>query len=146
MRLAKKDRWKAFNETPVGMTRAYNDAAGYVCDKARVGVVLLRREEKRGKVLITATTALSTDWVRQSINLTVSLVSGGKEVRHEHWDDLVIGAAKGAATSALGTFAMGFGTSHSKAPTAEWELTSAEWEALWKESAPTLRVILEIPK
>jgi hypothetical protein len=137
---------KAFNETPAGMTRAYSDASGYVCDKARVGVVLLRREEKRGKVLVTATTALSTDWVRQSINLTVSLVSDGKEVRHERWEDLTIGATKGAATSALSTFAMGIGTSHSKAPTAEWELTSAEWEALWKNSAPTLRVILEIPK
>jgi hypothetical protein len=86
-------------------------------------------------MLIMATTALSTDWVRQHTNLTVSLVSGGKEVRHERWDDLVIGATKGAAASALGTFAMGIGTSHSKAPTIEWELTSAEWEALWKDSA-----------
>jgi hypothetical protein len=135
---------KAFNETPAGTTRAYNDAAGYVCDKARVGVVLLRREEKRGKVLLTATTALSTEWLRQHVNLTVSLVSGDKEVRRQRWDDLVIGTTKGAAANALGTFAMGIGTSNSKAPTAEWQLTTAEWDALWKDSAPTLRVILEI--
>src|SRR5882724_7302975 len=135
---------KAFNETPAGTTRAYNDAAGYVCDKARVGVVLLRREEKHGKILVTATTALSTEWLRQHVNLTVSLVSNGKEVRHERWDDLVIGATKGGGATALGTFAMGIGTSHPKAPTAEWELSPAEWEALWKESTPTLRVVLEI--
>jgi hypothetical protein len=135
---------KAFNETPAGTTRAYNDATGYVCDKARVGVVLLRREEKHGKVKLTATTALSTEYLRQHVNLTVSLLSNGKEVRHEHWDDLVIGTTKGAAATALGQFAMGIGTSHSKAPTAEWQLTTSEWDVLWKDSAPTLRVILEI--
>ena len=137
---------KAFNETPAGTTRAYNDAAGYVCDKARVGVVLLRREEKHGKMLVTATTALSTEWLRQHVSLTVSLVSSGKEVRHKRWDDLVIGATKGAAVNAMGTFAGGIGTSNSKAPAAEWELSSAEWDALWKDSVPTLRVILEIAK
>ena len=80
-------------------------------------------------------------WLRQ-----LTRAGSLQEVRHERWDDLVIGATKGAATSALGTFAMGIGTSHPKAPTAEWELTSAEWEALWKDRAPTLRVILEIAK
>jgi hypothetical protein len=137
---------KAFNESPEGTTRAYTDAAGYVCDKARVGVILLRREEKRGKVVITASAALSTEWLRQHVNLTVSLISTGKEIRSQHWDDLVIGATKGAAVNALSTMALGIGTSSSKAPTAEWELSSADWEGLWKEGAPTLRVILEIPK
>lgn len=137
---------KAFNETPASMTRAYNDAAGYVCDKARVGVVLLRREEKRGHIKMMVTTALSTDWLRQHVNLTVALMSGGKEVRRQRWDDLVIGASKGAAVNALGVLAAGIGTSTSKAPSAEWDLTSAEWGALWQESSPTLRVILEVPK
>ena len=85
---------KAFNETPAGTTRAYNDATGYVCDKARVGVVLLRREEHRGNTRVTATAALSTEWLRQHVNLTISLMSDGKEVKRQRWDDLVIGATK----------------------------------------------------
>jgi hypothetical protein len=137
---------KAFNETPAGATRAYNDATGYVCDKARVGVVLLRREEHRGNTRVTATAALSTEWLRQHVNLTTALMSDGKEVKRQRWDDLVIGATKGAAVNAVGVFAGGIGTSNSKAPTAEWEFTGAEWDALWSHGAPTLRVILEIPK
>jgi len=137
---------KAFNETPEGTTRAYSDASGYVCDKARIGVVLLRQETKHGKTRVTASTALSTDWLRQHVNLTVAILSAGKEVRRQRWDDLVIGATKGAAVNALGVFAAGIGTSTSKAPAAEWEFTSEEWTKLWAGEAPSLRIILEIPK
>ena len=137
---------KAFNDSPAGVTRAYNDATGYVCDKARIGVVLLRLEDRRGKKRITATTALSTEWIRQHVALSVALLSKGKEVRRQQWDDLVLGATKGAAVNAMGNYALGIGTSNSKAPSVEWDLSDSEWSALWEGEAPTLRVILTIAK
>jgi len=136
---------KALNATP-GTTRGYSDAAGFVCDKARISVILVRWTEKGGKVTFTASPALSTDWVRQHVNLTVALRTGDKEIRREHWDDLVIGANSGAAVGALGMFAAGIGTVGSKAPMASWDLTQEEWRALWAGEPPTLRVILEIPE
>jgi hypothetical protein len=134
----------SLNESKPGMTRGYTDASGYVCDKARVTVVLVRREEHGNQVTIDATPALSTDYLRQDVNLTVALMSQGKEVRRQFWDHLTIGASKGGAVTALNVFAMGIGTSHPKAPTAHWEMSKAEWDGLWKDASPTLRVIVDI--
>jgi hypothetical protein len=134
----------SLKESKSGAMRGYTDAAGFVCDKARVSVILVKREEHRDRVTIEATPALSTEHVRQDINLTVALLSQGKEIRRQFWDHLTIGASKGGAVTALNTFALGIGTSRAKAPTAQWEMSKAEWDDLWKDGAPTLRVIVDI--
>jgi hypothetical protein len=134
----------SFLESKPEVTRAYSEGAGYVCDKARIPVILVRREEHHGSTTLEVTPSLSTDYLRQDVNLTVMLLSQGKEVRRQFWDHLTIGAQKGAAVTALGQSAMGIGTSHSKAPTASWSLTGPEWEALWKDGTPSVRVVLDI--
>ncbi len=131
--------------TKPGTMRAYTDAAGFVCDKARVSVILVRYEVHREKVALEATPSLSTDYLRQDVNLRVKLLSGEKEVRSHAWDRLTIGNNKSGSAAALTFFAAGIGTSRPKAMTAKWEMSQAEWESLWKDGqAPTLRVILEI--
>jgi hypothetical protein len=135
---------KALNATPAGVTRAYSDAAKYVCDKARVGVILLQREEKHGSQHLKVSPSLSTGWMRQDVNVKVSLLSEGREIRSTTFDRLTIGGSSKGST-ALGVFAFGIGTSRAKAPSAEWDFRMAEWDALWKpKDPPTLRVVVEI--
>lgn len=132
-------------DTKPGVMRAYTDAANFVCDKASVSAILVRHDTKKGKVILEASPSLTTEYLRQDINLRVALLSGDREVRSQVWERLTIGTDKGAAVAALGFFAAGIGTSRPKVRTARWELSQSEWDDLWKDGkAPTLRVILEI--
>jgi hypothetical protein len=135
---------KALNSTTPGQTRGYPDAAGYRCDQARIGVILVQREERGGTQYLTVTPSLSTERFRQDVNVRVSLLSGGKEVRKSSKTGITIGGQTAGAT-ALGVLAWGIGTSNSKAPKFEWQIPAYEWDALWKaKEPPVLRVVLEI--
>ncbi|HEV7504913.1 MAG TPA: hypothetical protein VGS07_08385 [Thermoanaerobaculia bacterium] len=135
---------KALNATPPGVTRGYPDASGYRCEQARVGVILVQREDRHGTQFVTVTPSLSTERFRQDVNLRVSLLSEGKEVRKSSESGITIGG-KTAGSTALGVLAWGIGTSTAKAPKFEWQIPAYEWDAIWKaRQPPVLRVVLEI--
>lgn len=129
-----------FSEAKPGVARAFTGMSKFRVDKAQVRSVLARREEKGGKTTLIVSAALATEYVRQDIDLTIALVSDGKEIKREFWDDLTIGTDKGFAAAVGAVWASG-----PKSPTARFEFKQAEWEDLWRNgAAPSLRLIIDI--
>jgi hypothetical protein len=136
---------KPMNEVPFGQTRIFWETKRYVCDKARVArVQVTKRQGKRGTVELEISPTLSTDWYRQDIDLTVALVSDGKEIDRKTWDDLTIGNDKSAANK-MGCLVCGASTS--KSPRAVFKLREEEFAAMFGDGrVPIVRVILNVQK
>jgi hypothetical protein len=136
---------KPMNEVSFGQTRTFWETKRYVCDKARVArVQVTKRQGKRGTIELEVSPTLSTDWYRQDIDLTVALVSDGKEIDRKTWDDLTIGSDKNAANK-MGCLVCG--ASSSKSPKAVFKLKEEEFAAMFgDERAPAVRVIVNIQK
>jgi hypothetical protein len=70
----------------------------YVCDKARVQSITVRKEKDRNReVLLNVSALLSTEYVRQDVNLTIQLLVNGEVKQTEQWRSLTIGTNEGAA-------------------------------------------------
>jgi hypothetical protein len=64
----------------------------YVCDKARVDRVSITKETDRPReVLVTVDAMLSSEWMRQDVNLTVSLLVNGEVKKSDEFRALTIG-------------------------------------------------------
>lgn len=70
-----------------------NTRAGqYVCDKARVESVTITKETDRPReVLMVVNALLSSGWMRQDVDLTVSLLVNGEVKKSETFRSLTIG-------------------------------------------------------
>jgi hypothetical protein len=67
-------------------------AGQYVCDKASIERVSLTKETDRPReVLVTVDALLSSEWMRQDVNLTVSLLVNGEIKKSEEFRALTIG-------------------------------------------------------
>jgi hypothetical protein len=82
-------------DLPKDRTRLIKDTAAYVCDQMTVQSVSIRkRAARKGRVELVVTPTLSTEYYRQKIDVTVSLMIGEREVRS--WKDrLVLGLSAG---------------------------------------------------
>lgn len=139
--LARTERKKSIADLPTPGSWVENRGLNrYVCDKAQVQSVSLRRErEKKGKVLLVASPRLTTSWMRQDVNVTVQLVVSGEVKLSEKWEELTIGEEGAAA--ALGVW----GTSSSKAPRTEWWVSAEDLQNWFGEGKDVkLRLLLEI--
>ena len=136
---------KPFNEIQFGQARTFWETRKYVCDKARVvRVQVTKRKGRRGTVEIEVAPTLSTEWYRQDVDLTISLISDGKDLDRKTWDDLTIGSDDNAANK-LGCWVCG--ASSSKTPKAVFTFKEAEFNALFgEERAPLVRVIVDVQK
>src|SRR5687768_15946041 len=78
-------------EAPEG-TAVSASTSRYVCDKARVEHITVRKTTDRPReVLLEVSALLSSKWMRQDVNLTVSLLVNGQVVKSEQFRSLTIG-------------------------------------------------------
>lgn len=126
--------------TAATISRTFTDSARYRIDKAQAKAVTVRRDYAKDEVIVIASVALATEWMRQDLDLTISLIDRGKEVKRQFWDDLTIGSDTNASARMGAVWA-----SRSKTPQAEWRLPRATWDAMFAEGvAPTVRVVIAI--
>jgi len=114
------------------------ETAEFVCDKAVVRAVRLKRTLKRkDKVLVEIIPEVATDWFRQDIDFTVVfLASDGRELGKRTWEDLTIGNDAGGALI--------FGSS-TKSPTLELEMKREEFLQLFvDDQRPMIRIVVAI--
>ncbi len=57
------------------------DTAGFVCEKARVKMVQVWKVQKRDQVTLRVIPMLAAEHTGRAIDVTVAIVSGGKEIR-----------------------------------------------------------------
>lgn len=121
--------------------RTFYGTKTFVCDKARVARVLVRKEAlKKGRLRLVIQPTLTTEWMRQDIDLTVSLIADGKEVRKQTWDDLTIGSDTSSAAKMGAMWA-----SSTKSPAAEFDFQEGEFEALFGSGdPPKVRIVVDI--
>lgn len=116
--------------------------AQYVCDKARVESISLTKETDRPReVLITVNALLSSGWMRQDVNLTVSLLVNGEVKKSEVFQALTIGDpnANWAARN------VSFAGSSSKTRGLRFWLKRAQFnEWFGPESSPSVRVTMAV--
>lgn len=108
----------------------------FVCDRARVErVVFKHKKPKKDFVPITLTAFIQSEWFRQDIDVTLSLIGlDGQVVAKKIWDDETFGNDSG----------MTFG-GHSKYLDLDAKVPRAEWDRwLANEGAPTIKVLLDI--
>ena len=119
----------------------------YTCETARVRMIEVFKEEHRGQVRLKVMPMLATEQRRQDVDITVSLVSDGKEIATPVvFKNLTIGADNSTANklAQLSLYAAAAGST-SKAPAAEFELTRGQFAALWGPNrAPSVRVVVKI--
>lgn len=130
----------SIHDFPINAARTYTETGRYVCDKAQVRMVVVKKleDDKRGAKL-SVSPALSTGWFRQDIDLTVAIVSDGAVVAKQFWHKLTIG--EDSAASKLGVW----GSSQSKSPEAVFNFPAAHWAAMFEGGkAPMVRVVVEI--
>ncbi len=74
-----------------------NSTSRFVCDRARVTQVKVRRGwGSRKKAILEITPSISSGWYRQDIDLTLELVaSDGLVIKRRFWDDMTIGSDSG---------------------------------------------------
>ncbi len=134
---------KSMADVAYGQTRTFWDTKNFVCDKARVArVQVTKREGRKGMVELEVSPFLTTEWYRQDVDLTVALVSDGKEINRETWDDLTIGSDKNAANK-MGCLVCG--ASSSKSPKAVFKLKEEQFASLFSDGrAPSVRIIVDI--
>jgi hypothetical protein len=118
------------------------ETGSFACQQARVRVIEIRKEEKRGKVTLRVLPNLVTKERRQDVDVTVAIVSESKAIRTKSWTDLTIGDDNSTANK------MGFNivgaamASRSKSPEVDFEFTSDEFAALFGSGrAPLVRSI-----
>jgi len=112
----------------------------YVCDKARVQSITVRKEKDRKReVLLNVSALLSTEYVRQDVNLTIQLLVNGEVKQTEQWRSLTIGTNQGAAAY------IPFGGSSPKVREGKWWIKRADFDSWFGEgSKPSVRVMLEV--
>jgi hypothetical protein len=120
------------------------ETGNYSCQRARVRVIEVRKEEKRGKVTLRVLPSLVTQQRRQDMDVTVSVFSDAKEIRTKSWESLTIGDDNSLANRSGSTIGA-FMASTSKTPEADFEFTSQEFVALFgPDRAPSVRVVIKI--
>ncbi|HWM92428.1 MAG TPA: hypothetical protein VN493_16810 [Thermoanaerobaculia bacterium] len=116
--------------------------AQYTCDKARVESVSISKENERPReVLITIDALLSSGWMRQDVNLTVSLLVNGEVKKSESFQALTIGDPNANWASRNVAFA----GSSSKSRGLRFWLKRSEFEKWFAQDANAqVRVRLEV--
>jgi hypothetical protein len=125
----------AKQKTNIWTTR---ETAKFVCDKAVVRSINVQRTLRRkGQVTLEVIPEVATDWFRQDIDLTVSLLAAdGRELGKRTWESLTIGNDAGAA--------LVFG-SRTKSPTLEIEMSESDFMQLFADGQrPMVRVVLDV--
>jgi hypothetical protein len=120
----------------------FSETRQYVCDKARVmAIQVWHKNEFGGKVRIKVVPSLSTDWMRQDLNVVISLVHpNGKEIAHRAWRGFTVGSEDNFAAKIGAVWA-----SRSKNLEAEFVLPRKDLEAMFVDGkAPSARVWMEI--
>lgn len=132
---------RTFRSMPEG-SQIVTKTGSYVCDKARVESVTVTKETDRPReVLLDISVLLSTKWMRQDVNLTVSLLVNGETVKSEEFRSLTIGdpSANWAARN------VAFAGSSSKARGLRLWVKRAKFDEWFGSgSAPAVRVVMEV--
>jgi hypothetical protein len=114
----------------------------YVCDKASIERVSITKETDRPReVLVTVDALLSSKWMRQDVNLTVSLLVNGEIKKSEEFRALTIGDpdANWAARN------ISFAGSSSKTRGLRFWLKRAQFNEWFSpENRPSVRVTMAI--
>lgn len=125
--------WMAMMKSPVWFTV---DVGRFVCDKARVERVSFRHgKPKKDHVPITLSAAITSEWFRQDLDVTIALLGlDGQEVARQHWDDETFGNDSGL------TFGGRSKTLKvdAKVPRSEWD----RWMA--KAGSPVVKILIDV--
>jgi hypothetical protein len=127
----KRVNWSGSKKVDTTSTRS---TARFVCDKARVAMVMFTTTSKRKSIELAAEAHLKTDWYRQDIDLRMSITwSDGGVLASKDWRALTIGTG-------VGPFA---GTP--KSPQLVIDLGEDQLARLRGGETPTLKITLSVP-
>lgn len=127
----KRVNWSGKKKVDTTSTRS---TAKYVCDKARVALVMFTTTTKRKRIELAAEAHLKTDWYRQDVDLRMSIAwTDGEIIASKDWRALTIGTG-------VGPFA---GTP--KSPQLVLDLTEEQLSRLRGGDTPTLKITLSVP-
>lgn len=130
----KRVNWAAEKKLDITTTR---ETARFVCDRARVDLVMFSVLKQRKGIELIVQPKLATTWFRQDVDLTVTLSwPDGTKLASRQWRELTIGSD---ATSFL-SFA-----SSSKSPKLSVELDEAQLARIRGGEVPGLKIVLAVP-
>lgn len=111
-------------DLPKDRTRLIKDTAAFVCDQMTVQSVSIRKRlARRGRIELVVIPTFRTEYYRQKVEVSISLMSGKKELRT--WkDQLVLGLSAG---DIIGGGALGAANpDKSESPEIVWSFDSEE--------------------
>ena len=129
-------------EAPPGRAVVSAPTSTYVCDKARVENITVRKATDRPReVLLEVSAMLSSKWMRQDVNLTVSLLVNGQVVKSEQFRSLTIGDPNANWAARNVSFA---GSSSKERGLRFWIKRAQFNEWFGPASKPVVRVVMEV--
>lgn len=126
---------RAVWELEKGQSWVATETRRFVCDRARVPTVLVRRKDlRKGAVQLSIQPSITSEWYRQDIDLTIALENdAGKVLAKKVWDDFTLGNAKGPYSG------------HTRSPELGATFTAAEWaENFSSGRQPKIKILIEI--
>lgn len=125
--------WMAKMKAPIWSS---SESRKFVCDRARVERVMFKHgKPKKDFVAVTLTARIASEWFRQDIDVTLTLIDlDGKEVAKRIWDDETFGNDSGLTFGGHSKFLK----LDAKVPRAEWDRWMAE------EGSPTIKILLDV--
>lgn len=118
-----------------GQSWVATETRRFVCDRARVPTVLVRRtEHRKGVMKLRIEPSITSEWYRQDIDLTIVLEGGdGTVLGKKFWDDLTLGNSGGPYSG------------HTRSPELEVSLTAEQWAAHFGAGkSPRVKILIEI--
>jgi hypothetical protein len=131
-----------FIRAPEGASLSTSSTSRFVCDKARVQSITVTKEKDRPReVLLTVSALLSSSWMRQDVDLTVSLLVNGEVKKSEQYRSLTIGDPNTNWASRNVSFA---GSSSKTRGIRVW-VKRSDFNAWFGEgSKPSVRVVMAV--
>ena len=135
--LSREGLKRSFAEVPAGSTFSVSTSR-FTCDRAKIGSITVSKPIERAReVQVVASVRLTTEWIRQVVNLRIQLLVNGQVKRSEEFLSMSVGKTDGgAAYLPVGTARVREG---------KWWIKRSDFDAWFGDgSKPSVRVILEI--
>ncbi len=133
--LAGSGNRRALWDLEPGLAFVSRESGRFVVDKARITHVMVTRgKEKRGRLPLTIRAALTSEWYRQDVDLTIVLeTEDGQGLGRKTWDDLTLGNSGGPYAG------------RTRTPELEVEVPVATWNREFTAGRnPKIRVLMEV--
>lgn len=122
-------RRKSFQELEAKHPWIATETNKYICQQVHIRMIEAWREENRGKVKLHLVAALLSDGSPKDVDVTLSVVSDGKEIRRMSWHEFTADPV----------------TRHPRNPETDFDFSSQEFAALFGQGrTPSVRVVLNV--